>query len=39
MIKAISAIIHDNATPAQAEEIYKEEKASGIRACSPAKKR
>lgn len=39
MIKAISAIIHDNATPAQAEEIYNEEKASGIRSCSPAKRR
>jgi len=36
MIKGIRAIIHDDATPERAEEIYNEEKSRGIPACPPA---
>lgn len=39
MIQAIRAIIHDDATPERAEEIYNEEKSSSAPAFHPAKNR
>ena len=38
MIKAIRAIIHQDATPQQAEDIFNEEKSRGAEACLPAEK-
>lgn len=39
MIKGIRALIHEDANPQQAEEIYNEEKSRGTEACLPTKNR